>query len=310
MHRDELEETILPLLKQTLESVHRALADAGKRPGDLDGILLVGGATRTPLVSSLLEEATGLLPRQDLHPDLCVALGAGVQAARMGGHDIERVLVDISPWSFGVSHVGFLHDGPSEHCFRAVIARNTPLPASRTEPFQTLHDGQEAVRISIFQGEDPNALRDIFIGDFLVEGLSDVPAPNEILCRMDLDLDGILRVTATEKITGLSKQTTIERATAALDEGDLARARARVRELFVDAEEDAETDAIALDAWPDAEALLGRSRALMDKLPAADREEAISLNEQLHLAMEQSRSEEVVRLSKELEDFLFFVEER
>ena len=95
--RDELEETILPLVKQTLESVHRALADAGKRPGDLDGILLVGGATRTPLVSSLLEEATGFTPRQDLHPDLCVALGAGVQAARIEGHDIERVLVDVSP---------------------------------------------------------------------------------------------------------------------------------------------------------------------------------------------------------------------
>ncbi|HYU26808.1 MAG TPA: Hsp70 family protein [Thermoanaerobaculia bacterium] len=310
MHREGLEETILPLLKQTLESVHRALADAGKRPGDLDGILLVGGATRTPLVSSLLEEATGFVPRQDLHPDLCVAMGAGVQAARMEGHDVERVLVDISPWSFGVSHVGYLHDSLTDHCFKAVIARNTPLPASRTESFQTLQDGQEAVRISIFQGEDPDALRNIFIGDFLVEGLSDVSAPNEILCRMELDLDGILRVTATEKLTGLSKQTTIERATAALGEGDLARSRTRVHELFADAGDDAEIDAVPVDAWPDTEALLSRSRALMDQLPAADREDAISLNERLHLAMEQGRSDEVARVSKELEDFLFFVEER
>jgi molecular chaperone DnaK len=312
LHREDLEDTILPLVKQTLESVHRALADAGKRPGDLDGILLVGGATRTPLVSSLLEETTGLTPRQDLHPDLCVALGAGVQAARLEGHDIERVLVDVSPWSFGVSCVGDVY---ADHCFKAVIGRNTPLPASRTEPFETLYDEQKAVRISIFQGEDPDALRNVFIGDFLVEGLSAVPAPNEILCRMDLDLDGILRVTATEKATGLSKQTTIERATAALGESDLAKARTRVRELFAGAEDadddfDGDDDAIVVDAWPAVEALLARSRSLLDRMPDADREEAIGLNERLHLAMEQDRKDDVNRLSKELEDFLFFIEER
>jgi molecular chaperone DnaK len=314
LDREQLEETLLPLLKQTLESVHRALTDAGKRARDLDGILLVGGATRTPLVSSLLEEATGLTPRQDLHPDLCVALGAGVQAARIEGHNIERVLVDISPWSFGVSHVGYLGDLPAEHCYKAVIARNTPLPASRTDAFATVHDEQESVRISIFQGEDPDALRNVFIGDFLVEGLSPVPAPNEILCRMDLDLDGILRVTATEKTTGLSKQITIERATAALGESDLAKARARVRELFSDADEtDDYDDAIdigATDTWPAAEALLARSRALLDRMPTADREEAIALNEDLHLAIQRGEKDRVTRLSKELEDFLFFVEER
>src|SRR6185436_2024495 len=123
--------------------------------------------------------------------------------------------------------------------------------------------GQEAVRISIFQGDDPDALRNIFIGDFLVEGLSDVPAPNEILCRMDLDLDGILRVTATEKITGLSKQTTIERATAALSASDLAHSRARVRELFGDEETDEDLPEATAAPWPAAEALLSRSRAIL-----------------------------------------------
>ena len=161
----DVPEMILPLLKQTLDSVHRALTDAGKRARDIDGILLVGGTTRMPLVSSLLQEATGLTPRQDLHPDLCVALGAGVQAARLEGHEIDRVLVDVSPWSFGVSHVGYLGDIPTDHCFKAVIARNSLLPANRPESFETLYDEQEAVRISILQGEDPDALRNIFIAD-------------------------------------------------------------------------------------------------------------------------------------------------
>lgn len=307
LHRGELEETILPLLRQTLDSVHRALSDAGKRPRDLDGILLVGGATRTPLVTELLQEATGLVPRQDLHPDLCVALGAAVQAARIEGHDVERVLVDVSPWSFGVACLGYLDGMRTDHLFRAVIARNTPLPASRTESFATVDDEQDAVRVSVFQGEDPNALRNTFIGDFLVEGLSPVPAPNEILCRMDLDLDGILRVTATETETGLSKQITIERATAALGESDLAKSRGRVRELFDEEDEPAPP---AADAWPLAETLLVRSRALLDSMPADDREDAIALNERLHLAMRDGDRDRVGRLSKELEDFLFFVEER
>jgi molecular chaperone DnaK len=307
LHRGELEETILPLLRQTLDSVHRALSDAGKRPRDLDGILLVGGATRTPLVSELLHEATGLVPRQDLHPDLCVALGAAVQAARIEGHDVERVLVDVSPWSFGVSCLGYLDGMPTEHLFKAVIARNTPLPASRTESFATVQDEQDQVRVSVFQGEDANALRNTFIGDFLVEGLSPVLAPNEILCRMDLDLDGILRVTATEKETGLSKQITIERATAALGESGLAQSRARVRELF---DEEEELAAPGVDMWPLAETLLVRCRALLGSMPADDREEAVALNERLHLAMRDGDRDRVGRLSKELEDFLFFVEER
>ena len=233
----------------------------------------------------------------------------------MEGHDIERVLVDVSPWSFGVACVGYIGYFSSDHCFKAVIGRNTPLPASRTEQFSTLYDDQEAVRISIFQGEDPDALKNVFIGDFLVEGLSAVRAPNEILCRMDLDLDGILRVTATEKATGLSKQTTIERATAALGPSGLANARARVRELFAGAEDadddfDRGDDAAAVDVWPAVEALLVRSRSLLDEMPATDREEAIGLHERLHLAMENGSNDEVARLSKELEDFLFFIEER
>jgi molecular chaperone DnaK len=95
--RDEYEALIRPLVESTLDSTSKALQDAGKTPQALDAILLVGGSTRTPLVTALLTERTGLRPRQDVHPDLCVALGAGVLASRLAGHAIERVLVDVSP---------------------------------------------------------------------------------------------------------------------------------------------------------------------------------------------------------------------
>jgi molecular chaperone DnaK len=80
--RERYESMISPLLEQTLETVSKALADAGKIPSDLDAILLVGGSTRTPLIGQILTESTGLIPREDIHPDLCVALGAGVLASR------------------------------------------------------------------------------------------------------------------------------------------------------------------------------------------------------------------------------------
>jgi molecular chaperone DnaK len=79
-----------------------------------------------------------------VHPDLCVALGAGVLAARLAGHDIDRVLVDVSPYSFGPSYVGLLDGVPDEHCYHPIIPRNTPLPASRTDTYSTMFDNQEA----------------------------------------------------------------------------------------------------------------------------------------------------------------------
>src|SRR5450755_1063428 len=97
--REEYETLIRSLVESTLDSVSKALRDAGKKSMDMDAILLVGGSTRTPLVTDLLIEHTGLTPRQDVHPDLCVALGAGVLASRLSGHSIERVLVDVSPYS-------------------------------------------------------------------------------------------------------------------------------------------------------------------------------------------------------------------
>ncbi|MBI3326334.1 MAG: Hsp70 family protein [Nitrospinae bacterium] len=322
--RSEYEQLIRHLIEGTLDSVHQALADAGKRPDQVDEILLVGGATRTPLVSRLLEEKTGLVPRQELHPDLCVALGAGVLAARLAGHDVDRVLVDICPYSFGPSHLGFRDGTPYEHCYHPIIARNTPLPVSRTDSYFTVVDRQEAWRVSIYQGDDPDALNNILVGQFLIEGLSRVPAGNEILCRMDLDLDGILRVTAIEKRTGLAKHITIEGATTALSEEEIAHARRRTAELFGEEdEEDLDADAVTVESEiteaeerrehrvriSEARALLERSRRLLDKMTAEDREEAIALHEQLETAMNAQDWDRLREASAELADLLFYVEE-
>src|SRR5205085_9339718 len=107
-----------------------------------------------------------------------------------------------------------------------------PLPVTRTEEYFTAADYQPAVEIDVYQGEDPDAMRNVHVGHFLVEGLKPVAGPNSVLCRMRLDLDGILHVTAIEKTTGLSKHVAITGATRPRDTNDLARGREQLEKLF------------------------------------------------------------------------------
>ncbi len=230
--RQEYEAMIRPLLDQTLDSASKALSDAGLLAPALDAVLLVGGSTRTPLVIQLLEKLCGKKPRQDLHPDLCVALGAGVLASRLSGHEVERVLVDVSPFSFGPSYVGTYQGRDYLHCYHPLIQRNTPLPVTRTDEYFTVADYQTLVELEIYQGDDPDALKNVHVGSFRIEGLKPIEGPNPVLCRMKLDLDGILHVTAIEKNTGLSKHVAISGATRRRNATEMASGREEIERLF------------------------------------------------------------------------------
>ena len=232
LSRHEYEQMILPLVESTLDSVVRAMSDAGKTAGDIDAVLLVGGSTRTPLVSDVLVDRVGVRPREEVHPDLCVALGAGLLAGRLAGQDVRRVLVDVSPYSFGPSYLGQRDGMPYSYCYHPIIYRNTPLPVTRTERYSTACPNQKIVDIEIFQGDDPDALKNILVGRFRVDDLTPIPEPNEVLCRMSLDRDGILRVSAEEKRTGKSKHITIRDALKPKSEEEIAAARRRIQELY------------------------------------------------------------------------------
>ena len=330
--RDEYESMIRTLVESTLDSVSKALQDSGKKPGDMDAILLVGGSTRTPLVSNLLIAHTGLEPRQDVHPDLCVALGAGVLASRLAGHAVERVLVDVSPYSFGVSYLGDRGGVRYPHCYHPIIRRNTPLPITRTDRYETSHPYQTEVDVQIYQGDDDDALKNILVGDFRIEGLTSMEEPNEILCRMRLDLDGILEVTAQEKLTGKSKHVTIANALRVKTPEEIAAARKRIQELYASrasggeavwdtTAEMEETDeevedtalppgAVPVPPEPDTalQALLDRSRRALGNMHPEDREEAIDLHEKIEAAVQSGDTQALEQASKALRELLFFVE--
>ena len=166
------------------------------------------------------------------YEELIHPLGAGVLASRLAGLAVERVLVEVSPFSFGPSHLGMRGGVPYPHCYSPVIERNTPLPVTRVESYATSHPYQTEVEIEIYQGEDEDALRNIPVGAFRVVGLAPREEPNEILCRMSLDVEGLLRVAAIEKATGKSKEIVIQHALDPRTEEETAAARERMRRLF------------------------------------------------------------------------------
>jgi molecular chaperone DnaK len=340
LSRLEYEEMVRPLIESTLDSVSKALSDAHKSPSDIDAILLVGGSTRTPLIYRRLQELTGLEPRQDVHPDLCVALGAGVLASRLAGHGVERVLVDVSPFSFGPSYLGERGGFPYPHCYHPIIYRNTPLPVTRTESYATAHPHQTSVEIEIYQGEDDDALKNLLVGDFRVEGLRPTREANEVLCRMRLDVDGILHVTAIEKETGKSKHITIARALREKSPSEIAAARARLKALYssradqgpeIDEneftlEEDAQEMSKEAVSEPEEKAtgdlphafeivkeaydLVNQSQRLLGTLHSEDQEEAIELHERIQAAIRSNDGGALKKASAELRELLFFTEGR
>lgn len=170
--RTDYEAMIEAYVEETLDAVHTALSGADLTSSDLDEVLLVGGATRTPLVSERLEAELGIAPRGEIDPDLCVAAGAASQAAVIAGAPARTVLVDITPYTFGNSALGELNGRTYGHCFIPIIRKNTPIPVTRSEAFYTAYDGQEAAELQIYQGEDADALNNTRIGQFRVEGLS------------------------------------------------------------------------------------------------------------------------------------------
>ncbi|MDR2344530.1 MAG: Hsp70 family protein [Planctomycetaceae bacterium] len=205
--RYEYEQMIFPLLDKTIVCLNEALEDAGLRPSEIDKIIMVGGASRTPIIHSLLENRMGMIPHGEIDPDLCVTMGAAIQGGLISGVDIGRVLVDITPHTLGVHVISISHN--NFYIFSPLIKRNTSIPCKRSEIFLTSYEDQSEVDISIYQGEHNDVRQNMFIGNFMLEGLSK-GVDQEILCQFELDINGILHVTAIEKSTGLKSDITIE----------------------------------------------------------------------------------------------------
>jgi molecular chaperone DnaK len=317
--REEYEAMIRPMLDRTMDCVQRALEDSKLNGSAIDKVVLVGGSTRTPLVSRLLEERLDQPTHQEVNPDLCVAMGAAVQAAIIEGADVGAVLVDITPHSLGIRCLDEFRGFDFPFRFAPIIHRNTPLPASRSELFHTVCDSQPAVDIDVFQGESDDVRHNHEVGTFRIEGLAQVPAGNQLVVQLDLNLDGMLKVSAREKATGLQKQITIDNALARFEREELDSARERLDELWDDSaeEEAAHGEIPVLSPGPregqreavQARALLEKAERLLPKAQPEDRAELQRLMGQVGEALTDRQWEKVTASANELADILFYLED-
>ncbi len=228
--RSDYEELIDPWLHKTLDCLQKSLSDAGVTARELDKVMLVGGATRTPAVFELLHAKLGIEPRHEIDPDLVVAMGAAIQGAALAGQPAPAILVDISAHTYSVTaDTGSGIFGPELIC-APLIRRGTPLPVTKSDVFSTVMDKQEKVLVVVNQGESLDPEENLKLGEFWVEGLSKSAAGNRIVVRFQIDLSGLLTVTATEKSTGLAKSVTID--TAGQHRINLDTARGNLAALF------------------------------------------------------------------------------
>lgn len=317
IERGEYEELIEPLVQRTIRCVDQALRDAQLSPTQIDELILVGGASRTPLVHQRLREEFQHEPHWAVDPDLAVALGAATQAASQAGASPGAVLVDVATHSLGIEAARGNPLAP-EMIYVPILHRNSPLPARYEEAFKTIFRDQEAADICVYQGESPSLQDNKKLGSFLLEGLNQGDgADGKVVVRFELTLDGTLSVTAVEPRTGIAKSLKIQNALSAQTERFHEQAAERIETMFGQAEElGTVTGAgpvvagtigpVPLHAQVDS--LLQRAQAVRQMAASEDVEEIDELLENLADAIERGDEEIAETVKAELEDLLFYIE--
>lgn len=308
LSRHDYEVMIAPYVEETLQAIHTALRSADLTATQVEEILLVGGATRTPVIRRRLMEVFRHEPRGEVDADLCVAMGAAIQGAAIAGQEVSAVLVDVTPYTFGTSAISELDGQLYPNCFIPIIPRNTPIPVRKSDVFYTVLDNQSDVDVRIYQGEERDAQQNIEVGQFRVEGLSKAPAGNEVTLDLALDRDGILHVTAREKKTGLERQIRIDQAVPRYDAAGLQQARERIGSLFGAGEDATVLERVAVSGDAEIVALLDKAGAKLDDVDAEDRQEMIDLMEAIHDAQSTGDRSAVEHARNQLADLLFYLE--
>jgi molecular chaperone DnaK len=293
--RARFEELTRDLLERVVEPTKRAIKDSGLSKEEIGKVLLVGGATRMPMVQKKIVELLGKEPTKGINPDECVAVGAAIQGAILAGDHKDIILVDVTPLSLGIETLGGV--------FTKVIERNSAIPVSRSQVFSTAADNQSQVEIHVLQGERPMAADNVSLGRFILDGIP--PAPRgipQIEVTFDIDVNGILNVTAVDKGTNKKQHITIQ--SSKLEEEEIERMRK-------EAEENEETDKKKkelVEARNEADSLVYNTEKVLsdlgDKVDAEEKSKIEQKIEELKKAAEGEDIEAIKTASEALTEDL------
>jgi molecular chaperone DnaK len=292
--RSKFEQLTEDLVERCRVPFERALADARLKASQIDEVVLVGGATRMPMIQELVRGlAGGKEPHKGVNPDEVVAVGAAIQAGVLAGEVKDVLLLDVTPLTLGVETLGGV--------MTPLIERNTTIPVKKSEIFSTAADGQTAVTIHVLQGERPMAADNMSLGQFNLEGIP--PAPRgipQVEVTFDIDANGILNVSAQDKATGREQKITITASTN-LGEDDVERMVGEAKRH--EAEDRRKRELI--EARNTADAVVYQTekalRELGDKVPDGDRRTIEGKIEELKQAMPGDDIQRMRRLTEEVQ---------
>ncbi|MCJ7566963.1 MAG: molecular chaperone DnaK [Anaerolineales bacterium] len=287
---DQLTEDLVDRIKGPFKAV---LKDANVKTADVDEVVLVGGATRMPMVQDLVRELTGKEPHKGVNPDEVVAVGAAIQGGVLAGEVKDVLLLDVTPLSLGVETLGGV--------MTTLIERNTTIPIKKAEIFSTAEDNQTAVDIHVLQGERPMAPDNMTLGRFRLEGIPSAPRGlPQVEVTFDIDANGIINVKAQDKATGKEQKVTITASTN-LDKNDVER---MVQESKSHAADDRKRRELA-DARNEGDSLAYQAekalRDLGEKVPAKDREQIEEKVAALREVIQGEDLSEIKRLTEEVQ---------
>ena len=252
------------LIQSCLPPCKKAMEDSGFKVGDIDEVILVGGSTRMPAIQDLVEKFFGKAPSKGVNPDEAVAVGAAVQGAILTGEIKDVLLLDVIPLSLGIKTLGGV-------CTR-LIESNTTIPTKKTETFSTAADNQSTVEIEIVQGERPMAKDNRKLGNFILDNIMMAPrGVPQIEVTFDVDVNGILSVSAKDKATGKQQKIRIE-AKSGLTDAEIKRMKEEAAEN-ADADKKAKED---IDKVNTADGMIFQTEKQLkeyaDKIPADKKE--------------------------------------
>lgn len=288
---EQLSEDLVARLRGPFEA---ALKDARLETGGIDEVVLVGGATRMPMVQDLVRSLTSKEPHKGVNPDEVVAVGAAIQAGVLGGEVKDVLLLDVTPLSLGVETLGGV--------MTTLIERNTTIPVKRSEVFSTADDNQTAVDVHVLQGERPLASDNMSLGRFRLEGIP--PAPRgmpQVEVTFDIDANGILHVGARDKATGKEQSVTITASTN-LSRSEIDKMVQQAREH--EAEDRRRKDLI--EARNMADSIIYQTEKTLselgDKVPQNERQMINKKIEELREAINGSDAARIKQLVEELQN--------